>query len=137
MIAAEVAKKEESLNSIRDVSELYEGYFSSIPKVAAVASFFKAVDRTNEEMMRVTEAFGITPAVFGEAADRLRELEMLDMRENELVVFHGLRATDRLPITVRLLRYPIPPCQPHYKTCSPPIAEGPAASERKAAISRS
>lgn len=100
VMAAEVAKKG-PLNSIYDVSGLYDNYFSSIRedlkgegadfrnadllKVAAIVSFFKAVDRTNEEMMNsIEQAFGITRAAFWEAADRLHELEVLDMHEDEV-----------------------------------------------------
>nr|VFK08115.1 MAG: hypothetical protein BECKLPF1236A_GA0070988_1001310 [Candidatus Kentron sp. LPFa]VFK23242.1 MAG: hypothetical protein BECKLPF1236C_GA0070990_1000419 [Candidatus Kentron sp. LPFa] len=77
VMAAEVAK-EESLNSIRDVSALYDRYFSSVRedlkkegadlkradllKTAAIVSFFKAVDHANEEMMDIIEtAFAIPP----------------------------------------------------------------------------
>ncbi len=101
VMAAEVAK-EGSLSSIYDVSALYESYFSSIRKdlssegadlgganllrVAAIVSFFGAVDRTSEKMMRAIEkAFGLSPTVFWEMADHLHELEILGMHENEVV----------------------------------------------------
>lgn len=101
VMAAEVAK-EGSLGSIYDVSALYDSYFSSIRKdlrsegadlmnadflrVAAIVSFFKAVDRTNEEIMSaIEEAFGLSPEVFWGAAERLHELEILDMHEHEVV----------------------------------------------------
>ena len=101
VMAAGVAK-ESSLSSIHDVSALYDSYFFSIRedlssegadpaspyhlRVAAIVSFFKAVDRTNEEMMSAIEgAFGITPAVLWEAADRLHDMEVLDMHEDEVV----------------------------------------------------
>lgn len=101
VMAAEVAKKK-SLASIYDVSDLYDNYFSSIQKdlsgggvdpesadllrVAAIVSFFKAVDRTNEDMMaNIEDAFGLSPAVFWEAADRLHEMEILDMHEDEVI----------------------------------------------------
>lgn len=100
-MAAEVAK-EGSLSSIYDVSALYDSYFSSIRKdlstegadlgsadllkVAAIVSFFRAVDYTNKEMMRtIEEVFGLSPTVFWEMAGRLHELEILDMHENEVV----------------------------------------------------
>ncbi|ADH86699.1 ATP-binding protein [Desulfurivibrio alkaliphilus] len=101
VMAAEIAKAG-TLGSIQDVSALYDSYFSSvwedlkddcvdlrradIMRVAAIVSFFKAVDRANEEMMKSIEgAFGITPAVFWELATHLHELELLDMFENEVV----------------------------------------------------
>jgi len=101
VMAAEVAK-EGPLNSIYDVSDLYDIYFSSIRedlasegadptsddlfRVAAIVSFFKAVDRASEERMSaIEEAFGVSPAGFWEAADRLHEMEVLDMHEDEVV----------------------------------------------------
>ncbi|SJZ37862.1 hypothetical protein SAMN02745119_00337 [Trichlorobacter thiogenes] len=101
VMAAEVAKSE-SLSSISDVSGLYDSYFSSIRddlkgegadlrstdllKVSGIVSFFKAVDRTNEEMMcTVEKAFGIPRLAFWEAADRLHDLEVLNMHEDEVV----------------------------------------------------
>lgn len=101
VMAAEVAK-EKPLNSIYDVSDLYDTYFASIRqdlssegtdpgsadllRVASIVSFFKAVDRTNGEMMiAIEEAFGVTPAEFWEAADRLHDMEVLDMHEDEVV----------------------------------------------------
>jgi len=101
VMAAEIAK-ESPLSSIHDVSALYDSYFSSIREdlkgegadlrdtnlleVAAIVSFFKAVDRTNEEMMRaIEEAFGISPSAFWEAAEHLHALEVLDMHEDEVV----------------------------------------------------
>lgn len=101
VMAAEVSK-EGPLNSIHDVSDLYDIYFSSIRedlgsedadlgstdllRVAAIVSFFKAVDRTSEEMMSaIGEAFDVSPAAFWEAADLLHEMEVLDMHEDEVV----------------------------------------------------
>lgn len=101
VMAAEVAR-EAPLDSLHDVSSLYDSYFSSIRadlkgmgvdpvsadllRVAAIVSFFKAVDRTNEDMMLAIEkAFGITLAGFWEAAERLHEMEILDMHEDEVV----------------------------------------------------
>ncbi|WP_321371584.1 hypothetical protein [uncultured Desulfuromusa sp.] len=101
VMAAEVAK-ENHLSSIHDVSSLYDSYFSSIRddlkgaggdlmdanllKVASIVSFFKAVDRLNEEMtISIEKAFGIHPKAFWEAAEKLHELEVLDMYENEVV----------------------------------------------------
>jgi hypothetical protein len=101
VMAAEVAK-EGPLSSIHDVSALYDSYFSSIRedlnnegadlrsaellRVAAIVSFFKAIERTNEEMMSaIGQAFDITPVVLWEAADRLHDMEVLDMHEDEVV----------------------------------------------------
>lgn len=98
IMAAALAKEENSLLAINDVSNLYDKYFKSIReelfdkgnrvdselnlKVAAIISFFKAVDRTNEEMMKEIEtAFGISSGEFWEAAIKLHEQEFVDMYE--------------------------------------------------------
>ncbi len=102
VMAAEVVKKKDSLSSIHDASSLYDAYFSSIRedlskagadfkdtkllKVAAVVSFFKAIDCANDEMMSdVENAFNLSPAVFWEASDRLHDLEIVDIYEDEVV----------------------------------------------------
>ena len=101
VMAAEVAK-DSPLSSIHDVSALYDIYFSSIRKdlsgegadpgsadllrVAAIVSFFTAVDRTNRDMMSAIEvAFGISPVAFWETAGRLHDMELLDMHGDEVV----------------------------------------------------
>src|SRR5690606_27730361 len=100
VMAADVAS-ERPLSSIYDVTGLYDNYFSSIRedlssegadpanadllRAAAIVSFFKAVDRTSDEMMSaIAEAFSMTLADFWEAADQLHEMEVLDMHENEV-----------------------------------------------------
>jgi len=102
VMAAEVVTQRETLESIRDVSALYEQYYSSVKadlqdeeadlenptllKVAGIVSFFDAVDRTNEKMMRsIEEAFDISSEKFWEMAYRLHEMEIIDMYENEVV----------------------------------------------------
>jgi hypothetical protein len=97
-MAAELAKQNETLSGIADVSTLYDSYFASIRadledlgrqdliKVAGIVAFFRAVDRTNEEMMNsIAEAFRISPATLWDAARRLHELEIFDMYEDEVV----------------------------------------------------
>jgi len=98
VMAAQIAKKENTLNSIRDVTVLYEEYFSSIQKdlaeinqanllnVAGIIVFFRSVDRSNEELMKAIEkGFKIPANIFWEAAQRLHELELFDFYENEVV----------------------------------------------------
>jgi len=97
-MAAQIAKDKNTLHSIRDVTVLYEEYFSSILKdlveinqpnlliVAGVIVFFRSVDRSNKETMRAIEtAFGIPDDIFGGAAKHLHELELFDFYENEVV----------------------------------------------------
>jgi len=98
IMAAEVAKQEGTLQSIGDVSTLYDVYFASIRedleelgtqdllKVAGIVTFFRAVDRSNEEMMSdVEEAFEISSEALWRAAQRLHDLEVFDMYEDEVV----------------------------------------------------
>jgi len=98
VMAAEIAKSENTLQSILNVSMLYDEYFASIRqdleelgessllKVAGILAFFRVVDRSNEEMMgAIQEAFGISPQTFWEAALRLHDLEIVDMYEDEVV----------------------------------------------------
>lgn len=93
-----VAKEADYLQSIRDVSSVYEVYYSSIRedleglgepnllKVAAIVAFYRAVDRTNaEQMQQIREAFGVNPEVFWEMAWRLHRREVLAMYEDEVV----------------------------------------------------
>jgi len=98
IMAAEIAKRENTLWSINDVSALYDEYFASIQqdlkdlgdqnllRVAGIVSFFRVVDRTNKEMMdAIYEVFKIPSDTFWEAAHHLHSLEILDMYENEVV----------------------------------------------------
>lgn len=102
VMAGEVITNEGTFESVQDVSNLYDRYFSSIRedlheggadigntdllRAAGVAAFFKAVDRTNEEMMTaIEEAFDLSPEVFWELALQLHDMEVLDMHEDEVV----------------------------------------------------
>jgi len=104
VMAANVAKEEDSILAISDVSELYDQYFKSVHddifndvelkektdvsslillKTASITSFFKAVDRDNEEMMSLIEkVLGISKNEYWEAALYLHEIEFIDMYEN-------------------------------------------------------
>jgi hypothetical protein len=98
VMAAQIAKKENTLQSIGDVTALYEEYFSSIQKdlveinepdilkVAGIIVFFRSVDRSNKETMKAIEnAFEISDDMFWAASQRLHELELFDIYENEVV----------------------------------------------------
>jgi len=98
IMAAEVASQENTLESISDVTALYEEYFTSIKsdiedfndinvlKAAGIVAFFQSVDRTNGEMMSsIEKAFGIPKEVFWEATVKLHDLEVLDIYENDVV----------------------------------------------------
>ncbi|MCF6202947.1 MAG: hypothetical protein L3J59_04635 [Methylococcaceae bacterium] len=98
VMAAQVAKDSNTLESIRDVSELYDKYYSSIKsdlddlddgdilKVAGIVAFFRNVDRTNDTLMSdIKRIFGISNEDFWEASKTLHAMEVLDMFENEVV----------------------------------------------------
>jgi hypothetical protein len=100
IMAAQLARAEQSLGSIRDVSALYDRYYSTIRqdldalgdrlllRVAGVVAFYRTIDRTNQEQMeQIATAFGIAYDAFWEAAERLHEMELLDMYETEIVKF--------------------------------------------------
>jgi len=98
IMAAKIAADTNNLESIRDVSELYETYYSSIKsdldalsegnilKVAGIISFFRSVDQTNTDLMSdIENSFNLSSDNFWEAANTLHDMEVLDMFENEVV----------------------------------------------------
>lgn len=98
IMAAQIAKDSNTLDSIRDISELYDIYYSSITddlnalkdanilKVAGIVTFFRSVDRTNSNLMQdINEIFDISAEDFWEASKKLHDMEVLDMFENEVV----------------------------------------------------
>ncbi|MBN3949107.1 MAG: hypothetical protein HWQ38_22610 [Nostoc sp. NMS7] len=98
IMAALLAKRENRLDSINNVSNLYDEYYSSIRKdlqelgdenllkAAGIVAFFRTVDCSNEKMMEEIEiAFGISQEVFWKAVRQLHDHELLDIYENEIV----------------------------------------------------
>ena len=98
VMISKVAVEKNTLQSINDVSALYDEYFGSIKedlqnfgesnllKTAGIIAFHRAIDRTNEPMMSgIQESFHISSDIFWDSAFRLHELEMVDMYENEVV----------------------------------------------------
>lgn len=98
VMAAALATKSGTFESITNVSSLYDEYYSSIGseisdlknpdllKTAGLVAFFHHVDYTDKKSLeKVTEAFGINPEVFWSSARRLHELEIFDMYEEEVI----------------------------------------------------
>lgn len=98
VMAAQVAKESNTLESIGDVTELYDKYYSSIKtdldaledrdilKAAGIVAFFRNVDRTNDTLMlNIQNVFDIATDDFWEASKKLHDMEVLDMFENEVV----------------------------------------------------
>jgi hypothetical protein len=97
VMAAKIATEANHLESISDVSNLYDEYFSTIRKdidslinadilkVAGILSFYGAVDRLNEEQMSaIRSMFGINPDRLWNAVRQLHEMEIVDIYENEV-----------------------------------------------------
>jgi hypothetical protein len=97
VMAAEVARQEETPNSIHDVSGLYDCYFESIREdleglgdesllqAAGIVAFFRVVDRSNDELMQAIErAFGLTSEALWASVRRLHEMEVFDLYEDEV-----------------------------------------------------
>ena len=98
VMAARLAAERNTLESIYDVSALYDLYFASIRRdledlssvqllrVAASIALFRVVDRTDDGTMQlVSETFGVTSEEFREAVRRLHELETVDLYEDQIV----------------------------------------------------
>ncbi|WP_088550015.1 hypothetical protein [Paenibacillus aquistagni] len=98
IMAAKVAKRENNLQSIRDVTIIYEEYYESIKrdidalddlniqKAAGIVSFFRTIDfSNNDQMTSIEEAFSISKYEFWEAVKKLHDIEVFDMYENEAV----------------------------------------------------
>ncbi|MDD4963568.1 MAG: ATP-binding protein [Gallionella sp.] len=96
IMTAEVAKEKNTLDSIEDVSCLYDRYYASIRqdlnelgnpellKAAAIVAFFRTLDRSNKRLMgAIEDAFGISPDAMWELVNRLHNLEICDLYENE------------------------------------------------------
>jgi PhoH-like protein len=92
IMAAKIALETNRLDSINDVSNLYDEYFVSINndlaelgntdliKVAGVISFFKTLDRTNLELFeKIAQAFNFTPNEFWTNLEKLHDLEIVDL----------------------------------------------------------
>jgi hypothetical protein len=92
IMTAMVAIEKNTLDSIRDVSDLYEIYFDSINEkleelnnknlfqIAGIISFFRALDKTNTEFFEgVAQSFGLTADELWIGLEDLHNLEIVDM----------------------------------------------------------
>jgi hypothetical protein len=98
IMAAEVTKRDGTLQSIRDVTQLYDDYFVSVRKdleelgrsaellkVACIVTFFRVIDRTNAEMMSaIHTAFGVLPEAIWKTVHELHDIEVLDLYEDDV-----------------------------------------------------
>ena len=97
IMAAEVAREKNTLESINDVSDLYDRYFASIKKdlseitnpnllkAAGIVAFFRVLDRNNKKTINaIKSAFDINHDVLWESINQLHGMEILDIYENEV-----------------------------------------------------
>ena len=96
LMIAKIAKEKNTLESINNISNVYDEYFSNIfkesnivddtLKVAAIISFFRVVDKSNETQMDlICNVFKIDTEAFWKHAHELHEQELCDFYENEVV----------------------------------------------------
>jgi len=98
IMAGRTAMNGRGLADINDVSALYDEYFSSIIqdladlndksllRIAGIISFFRSLDKSNEAQGKlVFNLFKIEPSVFWQGVEKLHQLEIVDLYENEAV----------------------------------------------------
>lgn len=98
IMASQLAKEENSLDSIADISGIYEKYFASIRtdlqeladpnvfKIAGIVALFHSIDRSDIKLMSDIEtAFAVTDDDFWRGCKILNEMELFDMYENEVI----------------------------------------------------
>lgn len=98
VMASKVAIETNQIQSIQNVTSLYSDYFAENENVklvlederlvltACAISFFRKVDKLNEQQMRMVESsFGIQAEEFWELVDVLHKNELVDLYENEVV----------------------------------------------------
>ncbi len=91
IMAATLAKEKQTLQSLADVSELYDKYFSqavkdkrmlkdkTLLKTMGIVSFFYSIDRTNRDFCDpLLKLFNLDYYKFNEAIDKLEKLEMIE-----------------------------------------------------------
>lgn len=98
MMASRVVREQETLESIRDASELYHVYYRGVRsdldelghpdvrRTAGIITLLRVVDRSNaEQMEQISSAFGVPTDAFWEAVHSLHSIEVVDLYENEMV----------------------------------------------------
>jgi hypothetical protein len=92
IMAAKVALEKDRLDSINDVTDLYDIYFESINddlkelgnedliQIAGIISFFRTLDRTKSDIFEtVAQSFGFTADELWLGLEKLHELEVIDL----------------------------------------------------------
>ncbi len=97
IMTALVVQGEKTVKGIKNVSDVYDVYYSSITKdiadfkdeslleVAGIVAFFQVVYYSNDEMMeKIQTAFNIDRKTFWKAVRKLYEFELVDIYENDI-----------------------------------------------------
>lgn len=98
IMASKVATKTKQIDSIQNVTSLYDDYFGQNENIrevieneklmatACVISFFRTIDKLNESQMSwVQDVFGIQAEEFCTYVDVLHRKELVDLYENKVV----------------------------------------------------
>jgi len=98
LMSAKVAKETDKLDSIYDVTTIYDEYFKTVNKDISIyennnllisiviISFFRVVDKSNSEQMKLVESsFNISSSEFWFEVEKLNNLELVDLYKNEVV----------------------------------------------------
>lgn len=99
LMAASIVKKQDRLDTIYDMTTLYDEYFSSIEEdiaifekddlvllSIAIISFFRIIDRENTQQIDMIEkAFDVSIDTIWKNIEELHRLEVVDMYENNVV----------------------------------------------------
>ncbi|MCX7748202.1 MAG: hypothetical protein N2645_15150 [Clostridia bacterium] len=96
IMAAIVAKEQNTIESLRDVSNIYRNYFGSIlEKVTAqspdllitlgILCYFQSLDKASETYSKVKQFFNFEEAQLWGMIRRLYELEVVDIYNNEVI----------------------------------------------------
>lgn len=97
VMAAKVAKEQNNLRSLEDVSAVYDSYFQNgldskvftdekLKKVLGIVSFFHSINRNDTEFCeRIYRDFGITAYEFWESAQELERLEVFESTKDYII----------------------------------------------------
>jgi hypothetical protein len=98
IMSALIAKKEDTITSLYDVTSIYDEYFSTIRKdmklldnhnlllTISIVSFFRIVDKSNKLQVELIEGtFNISIDNFWKNIELLNNFEIIDLYENEVV----------------------------------------------------
>ncbi|WP_369178699.1 AAA family ATPase [Candidatus Thiodubiliella endoseptemdiera] len=98
LMASSIAKEKNNLDALYNVTSLYDEYFSNIKKdleifskdslllTIVIVSFFRVVDKENQEQFKLIETiFNIPSNDFWKDVEKLHNLEIFDLYENKVV----------------------------------------------------